>query len=106
MVLYPPANFSYVEKTLCRSTLPKTIDIHVEFLKNVKVGAIFNATGRELDFNVEEKLGIESSMIFHTSPQTTNLDELKEWISSSIETLLSLQVSCSLVWLIGRYICQ
>ena len=101
-MLHPPAHFSYIEKSLCRSLLPKNIDAHIEFLMYIKVEAIFNVSGVELDSSIQEKLGIEaSSMVLNSSPKADTVEALEEWVQSAMESLLSLQAT-SLVWLIGR----
>lgn len=102
MMLHPPYQFAYIEKTLCRSLIPKHIESHIEFLKFIKIEAIFNVSGLELDCSLQEKLGIEaSSMVLNSSPKDNNVETLEEWIQSSMEILLALQTT-SLVWLIGR----
>ena len=101
-MLHPPAQFSYIEKSLCRSLLPKNIEAHIEFLKFIKVEAIFNVSGLELDSRLQEMLGIEaSSMVLNSIPKADTVDSMEEWVQSSMEILLTLQTT-SLVWLIGR----
>lgn len=47
-VLVPPPNFSYLEDTLCRCTVPISRN-SISFLHSISVGCIVNVSGKKMD---------------------------------------------------------
>jgi hypothetical protein len=66
--VFPPENFTYIEETLCRCTLPFTVN-NIAFIKTIGTGSIINISGEKLDplltvFCEEQGILIVRTIIF------------------------------------------